>query len=144
MTGIGSFRQEERTMLEKVLEEKRAQYSQAMDNALGNILEQLANMPEVHKVILVDHPFRGSDRIEIPELGTWGDIVEIDTLTARIRTRDNRLVIVPNSIVGKSQVVNHTYPDPTHRIQMDMDTENVHGTSKAFREDSSASTSGSQ
>jgi small-conductance mechanosensitive channel len=70
--------------------------------------------------ILLDRPFRVGDRIEISDLGTWGDVVEIGTRTTRIRTRDNRMVIVPNSTIGKSQVVNYTFPDPTYRIQMDI------------------------
>ena len=70
--------------------------------------------------ILFDRPFRVGDRIEIPNEGTWGDVVEIGTRTTRIRTRDNRMVVVPNSTIGKSQVVNYTYPDPTYRVQMDI------------------------
>ena len=68
-------------------------------------------------IILVDQPFRIGDRIEIQEVGTWGDVVDIGLRTTRIRTRDNRLVIVPNSVIGKSQVINYTYPDPQYRIQ---------------------------
>ena len=71
-------------------------------------------------VILMDQPFRVGDRIEISELGTWGDVVEIGSRTTRIRTRDNRLVIVPNSTIGKHQVVNYTYPDPQYRVQIDI------------------------
>jgi small-conductance mechanosensitive channel len=71
-------------------------------------------------VILMDQPFRVGDRIEISGLGTWGDVVEIGTRTTRIRTRDNRMVIVPNSTIGKSQVVNYTYPDPQYRVQIDI------------------------
>jgi MscS family membrane protein len=71
-------------------------------------------------VILMDQPFRVGDRIEISGLGTWGDVVQIGTRTTRIRTRDNRMVIVPNSTIGKSQVVNYTYPDPQYRVQMDI------------------------
>jgi MscS family membrane protein len=67
--------------------------------------------------ILVDQPFRVGDRIEIEEIGTWGDVVAIGLRTTEIRTRDNRMVIVPNSIIGKNQVVNYTYPDPQYRIQ---------------------------
>jgi small-conductance mechanosensitive channel len=70
--------------------------------------------------ILIDRPFRVGDRIEITDLGTWGDVVEIGQRTTRIRTRDNRMVIVPNSTIAKSQVVNYTFPDPTYRIQMDI------------------------
>jgi MscS family membrane protein len=68
-------------------------------------------------VILVDRPFRIGDRIEIQEAGTWGDVVDIGLRTTRIRTRDNRLVIVPNSVIGKNQVINYTYPDPQYRIE---------------------------
>jgi MscS family membrane protein len=68
-------------------------------------------------IILVDRPFRIGDRIEIEELGTWGDVIDIGLRTTRIRTRDNRMVIVPNSIIGSNQVINYTYPDPRYRIQ---------------------------
>ena len=68
-------------------------------------------------IILVDRPFRIGDRIEIQGIGTWGDVVDIGLRTTRIRTRDNRMVIVPNSTIGANQVVNYTYPDPRYRIQ---------------------------
>jgi small-conductance mechanosensitive channel len=71
-------------------------------------------------VIYMDQPFRIGDRIEIQDLGTWGDVVEIGTRTTRIRTRDNRLVIVPNSKIADGQVVNYTYPDPRYRVQIDI------------------------
>jgi small-conductance mechanosensitive channel len=68
-------------------------------------------------IVLVDRPFRIQDRIEIQDVGTWGDVVEIGLRTTRIRTRDNRMVIVPNSIIGRNQVINYTYPDPQYRIE---------------------------
>jgi small-conductance mechanosensitive channel len=68
-------------------------------------------------VILVDRPFRIGDRIEIQGVGTWGDVTDIGLRTTRIRTRDNRMVIVPNSVIGTNQVVNYTYPDPQYRIE---------------------------
>ena len=68
-------------------------------------------------IILIDQPYRIGDRIEIQDEGTWGDVVQIGIRTTRIRTRDNRLVIVPNSVIGKNQVINYTYPDPRYRIQ---------------------------
>ena len=69
-------------------------------------------------VIIADRPFRIGDRIEIRELNTWGDVVDIGLRSSRIRTRDNRTVIVPNSVIGKSLIVNHTYPDTQYRIQI--------------------------
>ena len=68
-------------------------------------------------IILIDQPYRVGDRIEIQDEGTWGDVIQIGIRTTRIRTRDNRLVIVPNSVISKNQVVNYTYPDPRYRIQ---------------------------
>jgi len=67
--------------------------------------------------ILIDQPFRVGDRIEIEEIGTWGDVVEIGLRTTDIRTRDNRMVTVPNSTIGKNQVINYTFPDPQYRIE---------------------------
>jgi small-conductance mechanosensitive channel len=69
-------------------------------------------------VIMIDRPFRIGDRIEILELNTWGDVVDIGLRSSRIRTRDNRMVIVPNSVIGKSLVVNYSYPDTQYRIQI--------------------------
>jgi small-conductance mechanosensitive channel len=71
-------------------------------------------------VIMIDQPFRIGDRIEIQELGTWGDVVDVGIRTTKIHTRDNRLVVVPNSTIGNNQVVNYTYPDPQYRVQMDI------------------------
>jgi small-conductance mechanosensitive channel len=69
-------------------------------------------------MIMIDQPFRIGDRIEIAELNTWGDVVDIGLRSTRIRTRDNRMVIIPNSVIAKSLVVNHAYPDVEYRIQV--------------------------
>ena len=67
--------------------------------------------------ILIDRPFNIGDRIEIEAISTWGDVMDIGLRTTRIRTRDNRMVIVPNSNIAYHQVVNYSYPDPTYRYQ---------------------------
>jgi small-conductance mechanosensitive channel len=69
-------------------------------------------------VIMIDRPFRIGDRIEIQDLDTWGDVVDIGLRSTRIRTRDNRMVIIPNSVIGKSLIVNYAYPDTTYRIEI--------------------------
>ena len=71
-------------------------------------------------MIMLDQPFRVGDRIEIQGLGTWGDVVDIGLRSTRIRTRDNRLVIVPNNSISTDQIVNYTYPDPQYRIQIEI------------------------
>ncbi|HEY5730059.1 MAG TPA: mechanosensitive ion channel domain-containing protein [Anaerolineales bacterium] len=68
-------------------------------------------------VIMIDRPYRIGDRIEIQDLDTWGDVVDIGLRSTHIRTRDNRMVIVPNSVIAKSLIVNHSYPDSQYRIE---------------------------
>ncbi len=81
--------------------------------------ETIANMIS-GIIILMDQPFRVGDRIEIQGLDTWGDVVDIGLRTTRIRTLDNRMVIVPNSTISKNQIVNYTFPDPRYRIQTEI------------------------
>lgn len=71
-------------------------------------------------IIMIDRPYRIGDRIEILELDTWGDVMDIGLRSTRIRTRDNRMAIVPNSIIGKSLVVNHSYPDDKYRLEIEL------------------------
>jgi MscS family membrane protein len=67
--------------------------------------------------IIADRPFAIGDRIEILELDTWGDVLDIGLRSTRIRTRDNRMVVVPNSVIGKSLVVNHSIPSTVYRVE---------------------------
>ncbi len=69
-------------------------------------------------VIMVDRPFRIGDRIELQDLATWGDVTDIGLRSTRIRTRDNRMVIIPNSIIGKSLIINHSFPNSHYRIDI--------------------------
>jgi small-conductance mechanosensitive channel len=69
-------------------------------------------------LIAIDRPFRVGDRIQIPELQTWGDVWAIGLRTTRIRTLDNRMVVVPNSKIGRGQVVNYSYPDDKYRLEV--------------------------
>jgi MscS family membrane protein len=71
-------------------------------------------------IILVDRPFRVGDRIDIQGAGTWGDVIDIGLRSTRILTRDNRVIILPNSIVGNNQVMNYSYPDPRVRSETDL------------------------
>jgi small-conductance mechanosensitive channel len=71
-------------------------------------------------IILVDRPFRIGDRIEIQGAGTWGDVMGIGLRSTRIRTRDNRAIILPNSTISRNQVVNYSYPDASYRSETDL------------------------
>ena len=61
--------------------------------------------------IMVDQPFKVGDRVELLDINTWGDVVDIGLRSTRIRTRDNRMVSVPNSVIGKGLVVNYSDPN---------------------------------
>lgn len=69
-------------------------------------------------LIMLDRPYRIGDRIEILDLDTWGDVTDIGLRSTRIKTRDNRMVVVPNSQIGKSLVVNYAYPNNQYRLQI--------------------------
>jgi small-conductance mechanosensitive channel len=71
-------------------------------------------------VIMFDSPFRIGDRIDVPGLGTWGDVVDIGIRSTRVVTRDNRLVVIPNATVVDAEVINYSQPDPTYRLQVDL------------------------
>ncbi|MFN2195637.1 MAG: mechanosensitive ion channel family protein [Anaerolineales bacterium] len=86
--------------------------SLAAQDTLSNVISGI--------MIALDQPFRVGDRIEIPKMNTWGDVVDIGLRSTRIRTRDNRLVIVPNNTISTDQVVNYSYPDPRYRIQLEI------------------------
>jgi len=86
--------------------------SLAAQDTLSNVISGI--------MIMLDQPFRVGDRIEIQGLGTWGDVVDIGLRSTRIRTRDNRLVIIPNNSISTDQIVNYTYPDPQYRIQIEI------------------------
>jgi small-conductance mechanosensitive channel len=68
-------------------------------------------------IIIIDRPFAVGDRIELEELETWGDVKDIGLHSTRILTRDNRLISVPNTLIGTNRVVNHSIPSTQYRVQ---------------------------
>jgi len=69
-------------------------------------------------VIMFDRPFRLGDRIEIEGRDLLGDVYEIGLRSTKILTPDHRLIVVPNSMIGKSLVVNQSYPEPDICLQL--------------------------
>jgi small-conductance mechanosensitive channel len=68
-------------------------------------------------MIMIDRPFGIGDRIELLDLNTWGDVTEVGLRSTRILTRDNRMVSVPNSVIGKGLVVNYSDPSTLYRVE---------------------------
>lgn len=77
--------------------------------------ETLANMISGLS-ILMDRPFRISDRIEL-ENGRIGEVVDIGLRSTKIRGFDNNILVIPNKDIAASRVINWGYPNPRARIR---------------------------
>jgi small-conductance mechanosensitive channel len=68
-------------------------------------------------MIMIDRPFGIGDRIELLDIDTWGDVTEVGLRSTRILTRDNRMVSIPNSVIGKGLIVNYSNPNTVYRVE---------------------------
>lgn len=66
--------------------------------------------------IMMDKPFRKGDRVELAD-GQMGDVREIGLRSTKILTFDNTLIVVPNSEIAKSCVINYSYPTQKFKIR---------------------------
>jgi small-conductance mechanosensitive channel len=82
-------------------------------------------------LIILDHPYHVGDRIDVAGTGTFGDVIEIGLRSTRILLPENKLVVIPNGVIARSQVVNYTYPDTIVRqtyefgVSAEAEVENV-------------------
>lgn len=67
--------------------------------------------------IMIDQPFKVGDRVELLDIDTWGDVIQIGLRSTRILTRDHRTVTVPNSVIGKGLIVNYSLPSTKFRVE---------------------------
>jgi MscS family membrane protein len=67
--------------------------------------------------IFVDNTFKVGDYIIIDNLQR-GEVVEIGIRSTRIKTRDDVLITIPNSIVVNSKILNQSAPIPSFRIRI--------------------------
>ena len=70
--------------------------------------------------IAVDRPFRIGDRIFSKDVDAWVDVEEIGIRSTQVLTRDNRVVVIPNSLLSDDSVINYNYPDRKFRLQVDI------------------------
>ncbi len=76
--------------------------------ALG-LQETLANLfAGLH--LLIEKPIRPGDFIKL-ESGEEGQVVDIGWRSTRIRMRPNNMIIMPNSKLAQSRIVNYYYPN---------------------------------
>lgn len=71
--------------------------------------DTLANMISGFTIML-DRPFRPGDRVEL-DSGETGDVIEIGMRCTKINTFFNTILVVPNSDLVNSRLINHSYPD---------------------------------
>ena len=71
--------------------------------------DTLANMISGF-TLMIDRPFRIGDRVQL-SAGQGGDVVDIGLRTTKIRTLDNTFLIVPNSELCNTLLINQSFPD---------------------------------
>ena len=75
--------------------------SLALKDSLSNIASGI--------LLLVSHPFVTGDYVEVG--GVSGSVVKVDMLQTEIKTPDNRKIIIPNSQVASSEIINYSSED---------------------------------
>jgi small-conductance mechanosensitive channel/CRP-like cAMP-binding protein len=65
-------------------------------------------------LLLSDRPFKPGDWISAGD--TEGEVVDINWRTSRIRDRNGDIIVVPNSELANASLINHTSPQPLHRV----------------------------
>jgi len=72
--------------------------------------------------IIIDRPFVVGDRIEVwstpKQSATWGDVLEIGLRSTKIKTTDNILLVIPNSEIGRRDIINYTAISPDIRVRI--------------------------
>ena len=69
--------------------------------------------------ILLDRPFRPGDRIKLAT-GEIGDVLEVGTRSTRLRLIDENMLIVPNSELVNTRVVNFNFPSHSTRASIEV------------------------
>lgn len=67
--------------------------------------------------LIVDKNFKKGDIIEL-STGTSGTIYDITLRSTRIKTWDNKMIIIPNAVMANDVITNITQPDRSRRITL--------------------------
>lgn len=82
----------------------------ALQNTLGDVLAGLA--------INIERPYGAGDWISLGDPGPSkisGQVMQVNWRATRLRTWSHDLVVIPNSLISKSIVTNHSRPAGPHR-----------------------------
>ena len=69
--------------------------------------------------IMLDRPFRVGDRIQI-QSGETGDVQSIGMRSTSVKMTDGNLMIIPNAALVKTLVINHSFPDVTSLMRIEV------------------------
>lgn len=67
--------------------------------------------------VFVDKPFKIGDYIVLDK-GERGEVVAIGVRSTRIKTRDDTLITIPNSIIANTKIINESAPVPNFRVRI--------------------------
>ncbi len=73
-------------------------------------------------LLISDQPFKPGDWISTGD----GDgalearVVDLNWRTTRVQDRNGDMIVVPNFLLANASIVNHTSPDPLHRVVVDV------------------------
>jgi small-conductance mechanosensitive channel/CRP-like cAMP-binding protein len=77
----------------------------ALQDVLSSVISGL--------VLEAEEPFRPNDWVRVGS--HEGQVVETGWRTTQIRTRNNELIVLPNTYLSREPLVNYVRPDPRHR-----------------------------
>ena len=69
--------------------------------------------------LMIDQPFRIGDRIQLVT-GQIGDVAAIGLRSTKIKTLDNQLLIIPNSDLCNTMLINQAFPDARVKGRIDI------------------------
>jgi MscS family membrane protein len=78
---------------------------EALSNIIGTIM------------IILDRPFKLGDYIVLG-VGERGEVTELGLRSTRIRTRDDILISIPNSVIANAKLINESAPVSKSRIRI--------------------------
>ncbi len=67
--------------------------------------------------IFLDRTYKVSDYI-ILDSGERGEVIDVGIRSTRIRTRDDVIITIPNSIMANSKIINESAPEPRFRLRL--------------------------
>ncbi len=97
-------------------------YSLVTGLGIGGIAVALAGREALSNLIgtlmiILDRPFKIGDYIDLSD-GERGAVAEVGFRSTRIRTRDDILISIPNSVMANSKMINESAPVPLSRIRV--------------------------